>query len=125
MERFFIGEEIKRVVAVVTQPPGTVWDRFWALVGQIRLDIWSGRCVIGNKLLPYMFVLSWENLQSIAGFFCRLIRIYPGKVKIFESTNDRCLVSVEGQMESIRGAFEKYPDYEGEEYKVPHSLFFD
>lgn len=44
--------------------PSAYWDRIWSLVGVIKLDIWSGRVVIGNRLLPYMLVISLENMNS-------------------------------------------------------------
>ncbi|EPB75014.1 hypothetical protein ANCCEY_05883 [Ancylostoma ceylanicum] len=85
--------------------PSAYWDRIWSLVGVIKLDIWSGRIVIGNRLLPYMLVVSLENMNS--------------KVRLRESAADRALLSVEGQAESVRAAFLKHPDYEGAPYKDP------
>lgn len=41
------------------------WDKYydslWSLIGYIKLDISSGRLVVGNALLPSMMVLSFEN----------------------------------------------------------------
>ncbi|ETN70268.1 hypothetical protein NECAME_04959, partial [Necator americanus] len=85
--------------------PSAYWDRIWSLVGVIKLDIWSGRIVVGNRLLPYMLVISLENMNS--------------KVRLRESAADRALLSVEGQAESVRAAFLKHPDYEGSPYKDP------
>ena len=35
----------------------------WSLLGVIRVDVSSGRLIAGNKLLPYMLVTSFENLE--------------------------------------------------------------
>ncbi|PIO72638.1 hypothetical protein TELCIR_05425 [Teladorsagia circumcincta] len=86
--------------------PSAYWDRIWSLVGVIKLDIWSGRVVVGNRLLPYMLVVSMENMNS--------------KVRLRESAADRALLSVEGQAESVRASFLKHPEYKGMPYKVDY-----
>ncbi|KAK5982618.1 hypothetical protein GCK32_004239 [Trichostrongylus colubriformis] len=63
------------------------------------------RVVVGNRLLPYMLVVSMENMNS--------------KVRLRESAADRALLSVEGQAESVRASFLKHPDYNGVPYKDP------
>jgi hypothetical protein len=40
------------------------WDKFWSLVGAIRLEISSGRFVASNSLLPTMLVCSTENFSG-------------------------------------------------------------
>uniref|UniRef100_A0A158R1N0 FSA_C domain-containing protein n=1 Tax=Nippostrongylus brasiliensis TaxID=27835 RepID=A0A158R1N0_NIPBR len=106
MEKLFGDDvDVKKPVPVDTAPPSAYWDRIWSLIGVIKLDIWSGRIVIGNRLLPYMLVVSMENLRS--------------KIRLRESAADRALLSVEGQAESVRAAFTKHPEYDGKPYKEP------
>ncbi|CAJ0604609.1 unnamed protein product [Cylicocyclus nassatus] len=106
MEKVFGDDpEVKRQLPVDSAAPSAYWDRIWSLVGVIKLDIWSGRVVIGNRLLPYMLVVSLENMNS--------------KVRLYESVADRALLSVEGQAESVRADFLKHPDYTGTPYKDP------
>ncbi|KAL6737884.1 hypothetical protein Aduo_011490 [Ancylostoma duodenale] len=106
MEKIFGEEtEVKKQLPIDNAAPSAYWDRIWSLVGVIKLDIWSGRIVVGNRLLPYMLVVSLENMNS--------------KVRLRESAADRALLSVEGQAESVRAAFLKHPDYEGAPYKDP------
>uniref|UniRef100_A0A1I7W8X8 FSA_C domain-containing protein n=1 Tax=Heterorhabditis bacteriophora TaxID=37862 RepID=A0A1I7W8X8_HETBA len=81
------------------------WDRIWALVGVIKLDIWSGRLVVGNRLLPYMLVITLENMTS--------------KVCLRESAADRALLHIDGQAESVRASFLKHPDYQTASHKEP------
>ncbi|KJH51746.1 hypothetical protein DICVIV_02057 [Dictyocaulus viviparus] len=99
--------------------PSAYWDRIWSLVGVVKLDIWSGRVVVGNKLLPYMLVISMENTNRLSGLFSRKATIIIGKIRLCESVADRALLSVEGQAESVRAAFLKHPDYVGIPYKDP------
>uniref|UniRef100_A0A1I7XZZ8 FSA_C domain-containing protein n=1 Tax=Steinernema glaseri TaxID=37863 RepID=A0A1I7XZZ8_9BILA len=40
------------------------WNKFWQLTGLIKLDISSGRFVAGNQLIPTLFVITFENMQS-------------------------------------------------------------
>ncbi|CAI4230279.1 unnamed protein product [Auanema sp. JU1783] len=106
LERLFGDEECRRIVPTNTELDSSkAWDRFWALVGVIKMDIWSGRVVIGNKSLPYMFVFSWENMTS--------------KVLLEPSAADKALLKVSGQMESIRVSLLKHPEYAGLPYKEP------
>ncbi|KAJ1353024.1 hypothetical protein KIN20_009564 [Parelaphostrongylus tenuis] len=106
MEKIFGDEaDVKKTMPIDSAAPSAYWDRIWSLVGVIKLDIWSGRVVVGNKLLPYMLVVSLENMNS--------------KIRLSESAADRALLSVEGQAESVRAAFLKHPDYTGEPYKDP------
>ncbi|XGW26571.1 hypothetical protein V3C99_007295 [Haemonchus contortus] len=106
MEKIFGDDvEVKKAVPIDSAAPSAYWDRIWSLVGVIKLDIWSGRVVVGNRLLPYMLVVSMENMNS--------------KVRLRESAADRALLSVEGQAESVRASFLKHPDYKGVPYKDP------
>ncbi|VDM65638.1 unnamed protein product [Strongylus vulgaris] len=106
MEQIFGDDaEVKKQLPTDSAAPSAYWDRIWSLVGVIKLDIWSGRIVVGNRMLPYMLVVSLENMNS--------------KVRLRESVADRALLSVEGQAESVRADFLKHPDYEGTPYKDP------
>lgn len=106
LEKLFGDDaDVKRPTPIDSAAPSAYWDRIWSLVGVIKLDIWSGRVVIGNRLLPYMLVISLENMNS--------------KVRLRESAADRALLSIEGQAESVRAAFTKHPDYNGVPYKDP------
>uniref|UniRef100_A0A158PCJ8 FSA_C domain-containing protein n=1 Tax=Angiostrongylus cantonensis TaxID=6313 RepID=A0A158PCJ8_ANGCA len=106
MEKIFSDEiDVKKAMPIDSAAPSAYWDHMWSLVGVIKLDIWSGRVVIGNKLLPYMLVISMENMNS--------------RIRLSESAADRALLSVEGQAESVRAAFLKHPDYTGKPYKDP------
>ncbi|CAJ0955025.1 unnamed protein product, partial [Mesorhabditis belari] len=81
------------------------WDRLWAFVGVISLEISAGKCTFGNKLLPYIFALSFENFQS--------------KIFLAPSTNDRAELHVNSVTENVQASFHKSAEYSGDRVDEP------
>ncbi|KAK0421995.1 hypothetical protein QR680_007305 [Steinernema hermaphroditum] len=67
------------------------WNKFWQLTGLIKFDISSGRLLAGNQLIPTLFVITFENMQS------KLLLTSPTY-----STEDRFMFNIRSSAEHVK-----------------------